>query len=250
MAFNEKPGYIDNLLAVRGLSSLGVLLSHCLNFPNMYTLKTHLESGAMYGSRLGELLQMLWCSTGSNFVYFFFVHSGYLMGKVFFMGSYQVTSEGIKRFYRGRFLRIAPLLYFNLVFCLAMYANSDPNPLKLLGDVFFVNNLTGRNINPVTWSLSWEMQYYLMSPFVFLLFYRSRAVFMLFILSLFGLLFIVYDPGNFLASTVKFLFMFLIGFSVNPLLKSTSLVKFKWSAFVAIGLFFMGFEAQRNEKLR
>ena len=56
-------------------------------------------------------------------------------------------------------LASAPLLYFNLLFCLAFFPYVTFDTTKILGDFLFITNFTGLGINGVTWSLSHEMQF-------------------------------------------------------------------------------------------
>jgi peptidoglycan/LPS O-acetylase OafA/YrhL len=165
MSYREQPGYVDMLLVLRGLASLGVLVVHCLNTGDLsigaYRL-AHLQGEGWPAWLAGVLLP----STGVNFVLFFFVHSGYLIGKVFFTDRYSLDEAGILRFYRGRFLRLAPLLWFHMVVLLALGLNERPEPLRMLGEALFIGNFTGEAVNGVTWSLSYEMQFYLVAPFI------------------------------------------------------------------------------------
>src|SRR5471032_1733694 len=152
-----------------------------------------------------------------NFVVLFFVQSGYLMGKVFFEGWYDAQT-GKRAFYWARYLRLAPLLYFNLIVCIGLYRYADLDLGMMLGDFLFINNFTGRGINLVTWSLSHEMQYYLVAPFVFLAFRRARPAeligAMVLAIGLFALPTIWPFAGHFDVA-----FAFVAGFSVNLLLR-------------------------------
>jgi len=148
---------------------LGVLSAHILttNFNVIPDLRSTMSGS---GVALFSALARIWPTTGGNFVQVFFILSGYLMGKIFWEGRYTAQRQDVLRFYRNRLLRIAPLLYFSLLILICFggrFYQALGNPLALLGDLFFVNNLTGIAINSVTWSLSYEMQYYLVCPFVF-----------------------------------------------------------------------------------
>jgi len=116
LSYREPPVYIDHLLAIRGLSALGVVMVHSLASSDL-SYRFYVEHGWEFGATWQPILTALLPETGKNFVLFFFVHSGYLMGKVFFMGRYSTDRQGLRRFYRGRLLRIAPLLYVNLIAC-------------------------------------------------------------------------------------------------------------------------------------
>jgi peptidoglycan/LPS O-acetylase OafA/YrhL len=149
MSYRSQPGYVDPLLAVRGLSALGVLLVHCLGNTHL-SWRQYLAHGWQGSQELHQILLMINPSTGKNFVLLFFVHSGYLIGKVFCNERYATDAVGIARFYRGRLLRIAPLLWFNLVVCLALSTRVELRPVRWLGEFLFVSNYTGEAINGVT----------------------------------------------------------------------------------------------------
>lgn len=165
MSYREQPGYVDMLLVLRGLAALGVLVVHCLNTGELsigaYRL-AHLQGEGWRAWLAAVLLP----KDGINFVLFFFVHSGYLIGKVFLTDRYRLDEAGILRFYRGRFLRLAPLLWFHMVVLLALGLNERPEPLRMLGEALFIGNFTGEAVNGVTWSLSHELQFYLVAPFI------------------------------------------------------------------------------------
>jgi len=174
VSYRSKPGYVDNLLILRGLCSIGVLLSHCLNLIPAFRLIDLADLGTTV---FGRVVKNAWPSTGGNFVYVFFIHSGYLMGKIYWNRQYEVARPSVIGFYKNRFLRLAPLLYFNLLICMVFNAQFYWLFTRylgpILGDLLFVNNLTNRVINPVTWSLSFEMQDYLICPLFFVWFRRK-----------------------------------------------------------------------------
>jgi peptidoglycan/LPS O-acetylase OafA/YrhL len=227
MSYQQGPSKTDNLLILRGLCSLGVLLHHATGqswlFANHLDLKTPLAA-----TKIGAVvLAVLWPPTAANFVLIFFVLSGYLMGKVYFMGKYELSWASTRDFYRHRFLRVAPLLYFNLFILVVLTGQWNSVIYRLpqfLGDLFFVNNLTGLAINPVTWSISFEMQDYLLFPLIFLLFCRHRRR------TLAGLLGSIATLAAFshfsrshqdimVCNLLQFSWLFLSGFLVNHLLK-------------------------------
>ena len=240
MSYREPPVYIDNLLAMRGLCAVGVLLVHSLGASEL-SFRHYLEHGWEFGSTLHDVLASLTPTTGKNFVLFFFVHSGYLMGKIFFMDRYPLDRAGIWRFYRSRFLRIAPLLYVNLLVCLLFLPSAQPTLVEALGDFLFVNNYTGRGINGVTWSMSWEMQYYLVAPFVFMFFLVVSRRTLLTVLGLAVLFELLAAVGVTKYPPTEFFFYFLIGFAINLALRQWNFRKFRGSTLLAVGGgFFLG----------
>ncbi|PLY10504.1 MAG: hypothetical protein C0626_05885 [Arcobacter sp.] len=200
---------IDYLLILRGLASIGVIFGHALTYEN-YAFYKVLENST---SLIGKSLLSIYPMGGANFVLIFFVLSGYLMGKLFFNEKYTFDKENLLRFYKNRFFRIAPLLYFNLIICLIFFEQSNPSFLQIIGDFFFFNNITGRNINLVTWSISHEMQYYLLAPFIFLFFnnLKSSANMKLFKYGL--LIFLFFISLHF--TGLNYMYCFLAGFSIN-----------------------------------
>jgi peptidoglycan/LPS O-acetylase OafA/YrhL len=239
LSYREPPVYIDNLLVIRGLCAVGVALAHFLGVSEL-SFRWYLENGWEAGATSYAIFSVLALTTGKNFVLFFFVHSGYLMGKIFFTDRYGVDRSGIVGFYCGRLLRIAPLLYLNLIVCLLILPSANPTIFEAWGDFLFVNNFTGRNINGVTWSLSWEMQYYLLAPFVFAIFAvpSKKALFQVVALAC------VFEIASLLGMRdippTEFLFYFLLGFAVNLALRHFQARKFAGSTVLAIvGGFFV-----------
>lgn len=240
MSYREEPVYVDNLLALRGLCSLGVALVHLIGESDL-AFRNYLLTEWQFGEFSQIIVSSLIISTGKNFVLFFFVHSGYLMGKVFFMERYEIDGSGLTRFYKGRFWRIAPLLYVNLLVCWLLLPSANPTTLEALGDFLFINNFTGRDINTVTWSLSWEMQYYLIAPFVFLLFANisKKTFYWILVASLFFLILSALDIRKY--PPIEYFFYFMIGYAINIALRHFKQRQFRGCATLAVvGGFFGG----------
>ncbi len=89
MPYWEQPVYIDPLLVLRGLCAFGVLLHHCSGSSNL-AFRWYLEHAWEFGETSRVIISALMSTTGKNFVLFFFVFSGYPMGKVFLMGGVRV----------------------------------------------------------------------------------------------------------------------------------------------------------------
>jgi len=226
MSYDSKPGAVDDLLILRGFCSLGVLANHVLNHPAA-GLVDATGVPTFVASAAARVATAIWPSTGANYVYVFFVLSGYLMGKVFWNRGYTLDRASIVAFYRRRFLRIAPLLYFNLLVCIALTGQlyvAFSFWKATLGDVLFFNNLTGQYVNPTTWSISFEMQDYLICPLFFAFLSRKNAR----VMATTGLAVAAaatysyaaqHHPDNVVFNLFRFTWFFLAGYAVNLIVR-------------------------------
>jgi len=158
---------LDALLALRGFACLMVVIHHCSPPRNSIIFK-------------GYDLSWLIFSYGWVAVWIFFVLSGYLMGKAFYLERYIADVPGVIKFWRNRIFRVVPLYYFAvLILTLFVY----PTWLKIenwgyLLRVFTfsydysLNYQSGMNFNGVFWSLSTEVQFYIIVPFIYSYFNR------------------------------------------------------------------------------
>jgi peptidoglycan/LPS O-acetylase OafA/YrhL len=152
----------DGLLALRGLACAMVILLHCLS----PTVRKILQI---------RNIDLSWIFFGNGFtgVWIFFTLSGYLMGKAFFTKRYESSYQGFSKFYRNRAIRIFPLYYFVLFFQTvfvypdALRIENWGYTLKVL--TFTLGLIPGKPGNISLWSLSTEVQFYLLVPFIFLL---------------------------------------------------------------------------------
>jgi len=105
-------------------------------------------------------------------MWIFFAISGYLLGKGFYAGKYDVSSgSGMIDFYLGRFIRIAPS-YYLLLLIIFLFVNpvwfasiSGTDILHLL--TFTYTGSPGIVGVGATWFISTIMQLYLLSPLVY-----------------------------------------------------------------------------------
>jgi peptidoglycan/LPS O-acetylase OafA/YrhL len=135
---------------------------------------------------------IIWGAAWSGMTIFFTL-SGYLMGKAFVNSRYDVTRRGIFEFYQSRFTRIFPLMIFIFVIFVVLeypqiFRFNLTSVIRILTFTYYGNTLQYDGIGAI-WSLSVEMQYYAIAPFIFLLFEKihrkNRFV------AIAGLLFIV-----------------------------------------------------------
>jgi peptidoglycan/LPS O-acetylase OafA/YrhL len=157
----QRSGQSANLDLLRTLAVLLVLLSHCI-----------------YAA--GNLS---WSGIGQSGVLLFFVHTALVL--MFSLERLQAKREFIVTFYLHRFFRIYPLALCCMALCLAFRIPVSPREeFQWWGwrwvalNIMFVQNLTIRvqSISGPLWSLCYEIQMYLVLPFVFLVAIRKRGL--------------------------------------------------------------------------
>lgn len=101
-------------------------------------------------------------------MWIFFFLSGYLLGKGFYNNKYELSKQGILKFYKSRLIRILPL-YFLLLFIVFIFYNPDwfiKNPINVLRlFTFTYNGIGGINGTGHTWFISAIVQLYILAPF-------------------------------------------------------------------------------------
>ncbi|MEH2035600.1 acyltransferase family protein [Nostoc sp.] len=152
---------LDALLALRGFACLMVVICHCSPPRNAIFYK-------------GYDLSWLTFSSGLVGVWIFFSLSGYLMGKAFYTKRYTADVPGVINFWRNRLLRICPLYYFATLI-LALFVYTDVLKTENWGYLFriitFTYNTYNQSLPPAwngaMWSLSTEIQFYILVPFFY-----------------------------------------------------------------------------------
>jgi len=142
--------------AVRGIAALLVFLFHFLTLNKLSALTAG-------GVDLTQVAQ-----AGHIGLDIFFVLSGFLIFR-------SIYFNGVNwRYFQRRFVRIAPIYYFSLAFCVVFFGPKlglDAVGLRnILSHVFFLQSFdpgTYYGINPVLWSLSIEMIFYAFLPLFF-----------------------------------------------------------------------------------
>ncbi len=184
-------------------------------------------------------------SNGFVAVWIFFALSGYLMGKAFFTGRYTYNRQGIQRFWWNRALRILPLYGFSVVL-VAIFVHPEILQMANWGMLLRVLTFTYQShimpddvvFNGSLWSLSTEVQFYLLVPVIYGVARQFTASWRWtvvaiggVILGVFGLKCLIWVGLHELISTnlsyaLKYWYsplstnldVFLIGFLLNPLL--------------------------------
>jgi peptidoglycan/LPS O-acetylase OafA/YrhL len=228
----------DGLLALRGLACSLVIVLHCLTSAARETLQI-------------KNIDLSWIFFGHGFagVWIFFTLSGYLMGKAFFTKRYAPSYQGFFEFYRNRTIRIFPLYYFVLFFqTILVY----PDALRIENWGYMLKPLTFtyalvpvKIVNPSLWSLSTEVQFYLLVPFIFLLtrkLVHTRKTFVLLVMLGVAALFMgirgliwhsFYDSMSDFSIYARYIYfplltnldVFLLGFLMNALFQNQSVPK-------------------------
>jgi peptidoglycan/LPS O-acetylase OafA/YrhL len=153
----------DPLLTLRGFACLIVLIGHATItvFP-----PANLAELVQSKDPFHWLMPCPWVG-----VWIFFVLSGYLMGKGFYAGRYELNREGISRFYLNRLLRIAPV-YWLAILIVAIASRRDVfegnNLFGLISSLlFFQQTEMPFTVIGALWSVQTEMGFYLIAPFFF-----------------------------------------------------------------------------------
>ncbi len=154
---------------LKGLSVLMVILFHVF-FAVFFLFKDDL-------GRLHQFIASI--PTGLSFILafdkavdIFFMLSSFLLSYGLLKVYSKKQSIHIRRFYLHRFFRIYPLFLVALL----LYGLGDLNKLLSEGwySLLFIENIYSKGIIPVQWSLSIEVQFYLLMPFLILFLARSQ----------------------------------------------------------------------------
>jgi peptidoglycan/LPS O-acetylase OafA/YrhL len=225
-AVKPQANRLDVLLAIRAIACFFVVVAHCSPPRNAVVFQ-------------GYDLSWLFFAAGGAYLRTFFCLSGYLMGKLFYTGRYQLSWNGILQFWRNRVLRVFPLYFFAVLFLVVFVY---PNLLKLENwgyliriCTFTYNHSLPVDFNGPLWSLSTEVQFYLLVPFIYGFVKdrctKPRQIFMaigavILFTSLLRLFFWVMDlrsGANVIAywytPLTSNLDMFMCGFFLNPLIQ-------------------------------
>lgn len=225
---------VDALLVFRAFACLMVVVIHC-NPPRNSILFRGMD------------LSWLTFSHGLVGVWIFFCLSGYLMGKAFYSGRYAWNWQGVLNFWRNRALRIIPLYSF-AVLLLSIFVYPEILKLENWSVLLRIFTFTYQgftspplvNFNVAFWSLSTQFQFYLLVPFLYAIFkrYCSKQYYVwltiaLTILAVFSLKFIIWIVlRQEITNQIEYVFrywytplvtnldVFLVGFLMNPLLRS------------------------------
>jgi peptidoglycan/LPS O-acetylase OafA/YrhL len=160
--------------ALDGLRGFAVLLVFCVHAAgNAAAVVLGLDLGQESFLSLATWPQRLlfWLQRSHHGVFLFFVLSGYLIGRMW----WPQPQLSYARFAWRRTLRIYPAFLLSFVASLLFVRFTGPMvPLdgsRLLGNLLFLNGVPGAGVAPlntVTWSLFYEMAFYLVFPLLLL----------------------------------------------------------------------------------
>lgn len=153
----------DPLLTLRGFACLIVLIGH-----GTAVVFSPADASELIRNNSPFRLAMVCPWLG---VWIFFVLSGYLMGKGFYGGRYEISRAGILRFYANRLLRIAPVYWVAILIVAVIQARGVFQPENLLGFLssllFFQSTEMPFVVIGALWSVQTEIVFYLIVPFLF-----------------------------------------------------------------------------------
>lgn len=153
---------------LKGISVLMVILFHVL-FAVFFLFKQEPAKLEAFVESIPPWLTFV--LTFDKAVDIFFMLSSFLLSYALFKVYAKQNTIQIKRFYLHRFFRIYPLFLVALL----LYGLADLD--KLLHDgwysLLFIENIFSKGIIPVQWSLSIEVQFYLILPFIILFLVKS-----------------------------------------------------------------------------
>jgi peptidoglycan/LPS O-acetylase OafA/YrhL len=149
--------------AIRAISVLSIIAFHVM--VGIIQVYDH-EKAKQYILDMPSVLQPLW--HGEKGVDAFFLLSALVIGIPFFRNIDNFGWKTSKDFFKKKFLRIYPLFFTAL--CLYTVAQWSYFGEYFFSNLLFINNLIPgqRGIIPVGWFLTVEMQYFALTPLLFL----------------------------------------------------------------------------------
>jgi peptidoglycan/LPS O-acetylase OafA/YrhL len=184
-AVAREPGRLGTLDALRGVAAFLVLTFHCWNtglFPDL---------ASVWGWRLLTWTPLNLLIAGRPWVILFFVLSGFVLAR----SLERATVFDYRGFVLRRLCRIYLPFVVSILLSLTLYAlvqprsipaltvwfnnhawSRDPTPLMLTQHLFMTGLVGEDSLNPVMWSLVYELRISLLFPLLFLAAYRWPCV--------------------------------------------------------------------------
>ena len=175
--FQRPVGQYESIDGLRALSVYFVIVFHCFYFTARL-----LPKDMLFGFIDSVPSYLTWVWHGDKGVDIFFVISGFLVGGIIFREYEKHGKIHLKKFYFRRIFRIVPVY----ILALMLFMLVDPGNAKYVwANLLFINNFLPASwlLAPHSWSISVEVQFYLIFPLFFLYVLRpgSKKIFLLFL---------------------------------------------------------------------
>ncbi len=163
LAHTQKDQDIPILHGLRGISVLMIVLFHC-TFAVLYLFKEQAFNLHRFIDSIPSLFAII--LGFDKAVDLFFLLSAFLLTRSLRQEFLSAQSLNLKQFYRHRIARIYPVFLLALL----LYAPWELSTFgsKLWFSLAFIDNFIPTRLIPVSWSLSVEMQFYAVLPFIVL----------------------------------------------------------------------------------
>jgi peptidoglycan/LPS O-acetylase OafA/YrhL len=152
----------DALLTLRAFACVLVLVGH-------YFIVTFESRDFVQGFPAHPFSRLLVGSPWAG-VWMFFTLSGYLMGKGFHTGRYDVSRGGLSNFFRNRALRILPVYIAVVLLCSVLVSRAvwQKEYLWIFSEYVTFDFKGNTPIYPhgPAWTISTEVQFYFLAPFM------------------------------------------------------------------------------------
>ena len=160
--FPPAPPYISELESLRGVAITCVLFYHV----HYHFLRDHMPAAPQLLNKIGLLI-----IEGHTGVTLFFILSAFLLSTPFLKEMNGEISINTKRYFKRRFLRIMPLYALSVIMAVMVNFNQPGVVFKGIKALLFVPGSGGLNLPPFGgpwWSLSTEVQFYILLPLLFM----------------------------------------------------------------------------------
>nr|WP_306808602.1 acyltransferase [Sulfurospirillum sp. DNRA8] len=168
---------INHLLSIRAIAWIMVFVIHTYI---IFNYNFQLPENKFFLFEKFDISFFLFTSPWAG-VWIFFVLSGFLMGKNFTSQKYNFDANGIKNFYMNRVIQIFPI-YLLSVFVVSIFMHPEIFQMENIKYLFRVLTFTNDselpiNINGALWTLSTEIQFYILVPFLVIILDKSMKSF-------------------------------------------------------------------------
>ncbi|MDH5180003.1 MAG: acyltransferase [Gammaproteobacteria bacterium] len=173
--FFIQPGsQLPELDGLRALSIIYVVIFHAF-----YLIRPEFKSPELFINFVdGMPAYAMWVWQGDKGVDMFFILSGFLIASILMQEHQRTGQLNIRSFYAKRAIRILPVYILAILIAIASRKGGG-NSEYFWANLLFINNIIplDKILIPWSWSLSIEVQFYVIFPFLLLLLYKSRRPF-------------------------------------------------------------------------